>query len=161
GLTEPTAGSDAGSMTSEGEVFEGEDGELYIRLNFEKRYITLAAISTIIGLAFKLEDPDNLLGKGENPGITCALIPSDTDGIKLGRRHDPLGVPFYNCPIDGEDVVVSVDQIIGGPEQAGKGWGMLMESLGVGRGISLPSQSSAGQGCYSCDWSLYEGSTAV
>ena len=144
GLTEPTAGSDAGSMTSEGEVFEGEDGELYIRLNFEKRYITLAAISTIIGLAFKLEDPDNLLGKGENPGITCALIPSDTDGIKLGRRHDPLGVPFYNCPIDGEDVVVSVDQIIGGPEQAGKGWGMLMESLGVGRGISLPSQSSAG-----------------
>src|SRR5699024_5826570 len=103
GLTEPTAGSDAGSMTSEGEVFEGEDGELYIRLNFEKRYITLAAISTIIGLAFKLEDPDNLLGKGENPGSTCALIPSDTDGIKLGRRHESLGdlntssIAWYKC----------------------------------------------------------------
>ena len=144
GLTEPTAGSDAGSMTAEGVVFEGEDGKPYIRLNFTKRYITLAAISTVVGLAFKLRDPDNLLGKGENLGITCALIPSDTDGIKLGRRHDPLGVPFYNCPIDGEDAVISVDQIIGGPDQAGNGWQMLMESLGVGRGISLPSQSVAG-----------------
>lgn len=144
GLTEPTAGSDAGSMTAEGEVFKGEDGELYIRLNFTKRYITLAAISTVIGLAFKLNDPDNLLGKGEHLGITCALIPSDTDGIKLGRRHDPLGVPFYNCPIDGKDAVISIDQIIGGSEQAGKGWRMLMESLGVGRGISLPAQSVSG-----------------
>lgn len=143
-LTEPTAGSDAGSMTAEGEVFKGDDGELYIRLNFTKRYITLAAISTLIGLAFKLRDPENHLGKGEYPGITCALIPSDTDGIKLGRRHDPMGIPFYNCPIDGEDAVVSVDQIIGGPEQAGNGWRMLMESLGVGRGISLPAQSLGG-----------------
>ncbi len=143
-LTEPTAGSDAGSMTAEGEVFKGDDGELYIRLNFEKRYITLAAISTIIGLAFKLRDPENHLGKGENLGITCALIPSDTEGIELGRRHDPLGIPFYNCPIDGNDAVVSVDQIIGGPEQAGNGWRMLMESLGVGRGISLPAQSLGG-----------------
>ncbi len=143
-LTEPTAGSDAGSMTAEGEVFKGQDGELYIRLNFTKRYITLAAISTVIGLAFKLKDPENYLGKGEYPGITCALIPSETEGIKLGRRHDPLGVPFYNCPIDGEDAVVPVDQIIGGPEQAGNGWRMLMESLGVGRGISLPAQSLGG-----------------
>lgn len=143
-LTEPTAGSDAGAMTAEGEVFKGEDGELYIRLNFTKRYITLAAISTVIGLAFKLRDPENHLGKGEYLGITCALIPSDTEGIKLGRRHDPLGVPFYNCPIDGEDAVVSVNQIIGGPEQAGNGWRMLMESLGVGRGISLPAQSVGG-----------------
>ncbi len=143
-LTEPTAGSDAGAMTAEGEVFKGDDGELYIRLNFTKRYITLAAISTLIGLAFKLRDPENHLGKGEYPGITCALIPSDTDGIILGRRHDPLGVPFYNCPIDGEDAVVSVNQIIGGPEQAGNGWRMLMESLGVGRGISLPAQSMGG-----------------
>ncbi len=143
-LTEPTAGSDAGSMTARGEVFEGEDGELYLRLNFTKRYITLAAISTVIGLAFKLRDPENHLGKGESPGITCALIPSDTEGIKLGRRHDPLGIPFYNCPIDGEDVVVPVDAIIGGPEQAGNGWRMLTESLSVGRGISLPAESVAG-----------------
>ncbi|HLR33323.1 MAG TPA: acyl-CoA dehydrogenase [Fodinibius sp.] len=143
-LTEPTAGSDAGSMTAEGEVFKGEDGELYIRLNFEKRYITLAAISTIIGLAFKLEDPENYFNRGKDLGITCALIPSDTEGIKLGRRHDPLGVPFYNCPISGRDVVVPASQIIGGPEQAGNGWRMLMESLGVGRGISLPAQSAGG-----------------
>jgi acyl-CoA dehydrogenase len=142
GLTEPTAGSDAGAMTSEGVVFKDENGELQIRLNFTKRYITLAAISTVIGLAFKLHDPENLLGKEEQHlGITCALIPSNIEGIKLGRRHDPLGVPFYNCPIDGEDAIISVDQIIGGREQAGNGWRMLMESLGVGRGISLPAQS--------------------
>lgn len=143
-LTEPTAGSDAGSMTAEGEVFKDVDGELYIRLNFEKRYITLAAISTVIGLAFKLRDPENYLGKGENLGITCALVPSNTDGIILGRRHDPLGVPFYNCPVNGEDAVISIDNIIGGPDQAGNGWRMLMESLGVGRGISLPAQSTGG-----------------
>ena len=142
GLTEPTAGSDAGAMTSEGVVFKDEDGELKIRLDFTKRYITLAAISTVIGLAFKLQDPDNLLGDEEHLGITCALIPSDIDGIKLGRRHDPLGVPFYNCPIDGENVIIPVDQIIGGRERAGDGWQMLMESLGVGRGISLPAQSA-------------------
>jgi len=143
-LTEPTAGSDAGAMAAEGEIFKGDDDKLYIRLNFSKRYITLAAISTIIGLAFKLRDPENHLGKGENLGITCALIPSETEGVKLGRRHDPMGVPFYNCPVDAEDAVVSVDQIIGGPEQAGNGWRMLMESLGVGRGISLPAQSVGG-----------------
>ena len=143
-LTEPTAGSDAGAMTAEGVVFKDENGELKIRLNFKKRYITLAAISTIIGLAFKLRDPENHLGKGEDLGITCALIPSDTEGIVLGRRHDPLGIPFYNCPIDGNDAEISVDQIIGGPEQAGNGWRMLMESLGVGRGISLPAQSVGG-----------------
>ncbi|MGD8427563.1 MAG: acyl-CoA dehydrogenase [Balneolaceae bacterium] len=143
-LTEPTAGSDAGAMAAEGVVFKGDDGKLYIRLNFSKRYITLAAISTIIGLAFKLRDPENHLGKGEYLGITCALIPSDTEGIRLGRRHDPMNVPFYNCPIDAKDAVVSVDQIIGGSEQAGNGWRMLMESLGVGRGISLPAQSVGG-----------------
>ncbi len=143
-LTEPTAGSDAGSMVSEGEVFKGEDGKLYIRLNFTKRYITLASISTVIGLAFKLDDPENHLGKGKHLGITCALIPSDTEGVKLGRRHDPMGVPFHNCPVDGEDVVVPIDAIIGGAEQAGKGWRMLMESLAVGRGISLPAQSVGG-----------------
>ena len=143
-LTEPNAGSDAGGMQSEGEVFKGDDGELYLKLNWDKRYITLAAISTVIGLAFKLKDPDNLLGKGENLGITAALIPSDTEGVELGKRHDPLGVPFYNCPTRGHDVVVSVDAIIGGVEGAGNGWRMLMESLAVGRGISLPAQAIGG-----------------
>nr|WP_232803139.1 acyl-CoA dehydrogenase [Gracilimonas amylolytica] len=144
GLTEPNAGSDAGSMRSEGVVFKGEDGKLYLRMNFEKRYITLAAISTVIGLAFNLKDPDHLIGDEENRGITCALIPSDTEGVELGRRHDPLGIPFYNCPIDGKDVIIPVDSIIGGLDGAGNGWRMLMESLAVGRGISLPAQSAGG-----------------
>lgn len=143
-LTEPNAGSDAGSMQSHGEVFKGEDGELYLKLNWDKRYITLAAISTVIGLAFKLHDPNNYLGKGEDLGITAALIPSDTEGVVLGKRHDPLGVPFYNCPIHGHDVVVPISAIIGGKEGAGNGWRMLMESLAVGRGISLPAQSVGG-----------------
>ncbi|HMB97360.1 MAG TPA: acyl-CoA dehydrogenase [Balneolaceae bacterium] len=143
-LTEPNAGSDAGAMQSRGEVFKGEDGELYLKLNWNKRYITLAAISTVIGLAFKLHDPENLLGKGENLGITCALIPSDTEGVVLGKRHDPLGVPFYNCPTRGEDVIVPADAIIGGVDGAGNGWRMLMESLSVGRGISLPAQAAGG-----------------
>ena len=143
-LTEPGAGSDAGAMTSSGVVFRGSDGELYIRLNWKKRYITLAAIATVLGLAFKLRDPENLLGKGENPGITCALIPTHTEGVVLGKRHDPLGLPFYNCPTEGHDVVVPVSAIIGGPAQAGNGWRMLMESLAVGRGISLPASSAGG-----------------
>lgn len=143
-LTEPNAGSDAGGMESSAEVFRGDDGELYLRLNWKKRYITLAAISTVLGLAFKLRDPDNLLGKGENPGITCALIPTGTEGVVLGMRHDPMGVPFYNCPTEGHDVVVPVSAIIGGAEGAGQGWRMLMESLAAGRGISLPANSTAG-----------------
>jgi len=144
-LTEPKAGSDAGAISSTGEVFRGEDGELYLRLNWKKRYITLAAISTVLGLAFRLQDPDNLLGKGTDLGITCALVPSNTPGVKLGRRHDPLGVPFYNCPTEGEDVVVPLEQaIIGGIAGAGQGWRMLMESLAAGRGISLPA-SATGQ----------------
>ncbi|MAB67004.1 MAG: acyl-CoA dehydrogenase [Bacteroidetes bacterium] len=143
-LTEPKAGSDAGGMTSDGEVFKGDDGELYLRLNWNKRYITLAAISTVLGLAFKLRDPENLLGKGEDLGITCALVPSETEGVELGKRHDPLGVPFYNCPTKGKDVIVPIDAIIGGKEGAGNGWRMLMESLAVGRGISLPASSLAG-----------------
>lgn len=143
-LTEPFAGSDAGSMRSSGTVFKDDDGELYLKLNFEKRYITLAAISTVVGLAFKMYDPENLLGKGKDLGITCALIPSETEGVLLGRRHDPLGVPFYNCPVTGNDVVVPLNYIIGGVEGAGQGWRMLMESLAVGRGISLPAQSTGG-----------------
>ncbi|MBD1864619.1 MULTISPECIES: acyl-CoA dehydrogenase [Trichocoleus] len=138
-LTEPTAGSDAASITSEGIVFRGGDEKLYLLLNFRKRYITLGAIATLIGLAFKLRDPENLLGKGENVGITCALIPADTPGLVLGKRHDPMGVPFYNSPVEGQNVVVSIDQIIGGSEQAGQGWKMLMQSLAAGRGISFPA----------------------
>ncbi len=143
-LTEPNAGSDAGAMQSHGEVIKRDDGKLYLKLNWDKRYITLASISTVIGLAFKLRDPDNLLGKGEEPGITCALIPSDTEGVELGKRHDPLGIPFHNCPTRGKDVVVPIDAIIGGKDGAGNGWRMLMESLAVGRGISLPAQAAGG-----------------
>jgi len=143
-LTEPGAGSDAGAMSANGVVFEGDDGQLYVRLNWTKRYITLAAISTVLGLAFKLRDPDNHLGKGEDVGITCALIPTNTPGVEVGRRHDPLGVPFYNCPTEGHDVVVKLDEVvIGGRAGIGIGWRMLMESLAAGRGISLPASSTA------------------
>ncbi|MBD2066351.1 acyl-CoA dehydrogenase [Leptolyngbya sp. FACHB-671] len=138
-LTEPTAGSDAASITSQGVVFQDENGKLCLRLTFRKRYITLGTIATLIGLAFKLRDPDNLLGKGEDVGITCALIPANTPGVVLGRRHDPMGVPFYNSPIEGRDVIVPIDQIIGGVEQAGQGWKMLMQTLAAGRGISFPA----------------------
>ena len=146
GLTEPGAGSDAGSLSSTGVLFKGDDGEVYIKLNWQKRWITLAAISTVIGLAFRLQDPEDLLGKGGGDlGITCALIPSDVKGVEVGRRHDPLGVPFYNCPTEGHDVVVKAsDAIIGGFEGAGRGWSMLMDCLGAGRGISLPAQSTGG-----------------
>lgn len=143
-LTEPTAGSDAGSITSDGILFKGEDGKLYMKLNWNKRWITLAAISTILGLAFRLRDPQNLLGNGEDLGITCALIPTKTPGIVVGQRHDPLGTPFYNCPTQGKDVIVSVDTIVGGIEGAGRGWLMLMECLAAGRGVSLPAQSAGG-----------------
>ena len=142
-LTEPNAGSDAGAMTASGEIFE-RDGELWVRLNWRKRYITLAAISTVLGLAFRLRDPENHLGKGEDIGITCALIPSNAKGVVLGKRHDPLGVPFYNCPTEGHDVEVKLDEVvIGGREGIGEGWKMLMESLAAGRGISLPASSTA------------------
>ena len=143
-LTEPEAGTDAASVTSHGEVFRGEDGELYLRLTWEKRYITLAAVATVLGLAFRLRDPDGLLGKGPEPGITCALVPTDTGGVVLGRRHDPLRTPFINSPTEGTDVVVPVDAIIGGPEQAGNGWKMLMETLAAGRGIFMPALAGGG-----------------
>jgi len=143
-LTEPSAGSDAGGMEATGEVFEDDDGALKLRLNWEKRYISLAAISGVLGLAFKLRDPNNLLGKGETLGITCALVPTDTPGVKLGRRHDPLGVAFYNCPTEGEDVVLPLDAIIGEEDGAGRGWAMLMDALSAGRGIMLPAQAVGG-----------------
>lgn len=144
GLTEPLAGSDAGAITSNGVLFKGQDGKLYIRLNWNKRWITLAAISTVIGLAFRLRDPDNLLGRGEDLGITCALIPASTAGVVLGRRHDPLSISFYNCPTQGKDVVVSIDAVVGGVTGCGEGWKMLMECLAAGRGISLPAQATGG-----------------
>jgi acyl-CoA dehydrogenase len=147
-LTEPHAGSDAGSIQSTGEVFKGEDGKLYIRLNWNKRWITLASISTLLGVAFRMRDPQNLLGKGEDVGITAALIPTKTPGVIVGERHDPLGVPFYNCPTQGKDVVVPLEEVVvGGVDGCGKGWSMLMDCLTAGRGISLPSQS-AGAGKY-------------
>lgn len=143
-LTEPQAGSDAGALQSEGILFK-KDGKLYVRLTWNKRWITLAAISTILGLAFRLRDPENLLGKGEDLGITCALIPSNTPGVVIGKRHDPLGVPFYNCPTQGKDVVIEMEEyVVGGLEGCGKGWSMLMECLSAGRGISLPAQSAGG-----------------
>ena len=146
-LTEPAAGSDAASMTSHGvvcrDVYEGEE-VLGIRLNWDKRYITLAAVSTVLGLAFQLRDPDGLMGTKTDYGITCALIPSHLSGIDNGERHDPLGIPFFNGPTHGKDVFVPLEFIIGGPKNAGNGWRMLMDSLAAGRGISLPSLSCGG-----------------
>ena len=143
-LTEPTAGSDAASIVSHGEAFKDEDGKIKIKVNFQKRYITLGAIATVIGLAFRLTDPKNLLGHGTEPGITCALLPGDLPGITRGRRHDPMGVPFVNSPLWGKDVIITTDMIIGEDSGIGKGWLMLMECLAVGRGISLPSTSAGG-----------------
>jgi acyl-CoA dehydrogenase len=145
GLTEPLAGSDAGSITSHGVVLRGQDGKLYIKLNWNKRWITLAGFSTVIGLAFRLRDPENLLGRGEELGITCALIPSNTKGVDISHRHDPLTIPFFNCPTRGVDVVVNLeDSVVGGLSGVGQGWSMLMECLAAGRGISLPAQSAGG-----------------
>ncbi|MFT7086730.1 MAG: acyl-CoA dehydrogenase [Rickettsiales bacterium] len=143
-LTEPNAGSDATSIVSDGVVFKDEDGEIKIKLNWNKRYITLGAVATLIGLAFKLKDPEKLLGQDIDLGINCALIPSETKGVIQGRRHDPLGTPFVNSPLNGENVIVGLDVIIGGKEGIGKGWKMLMECLAAGRGISLPSTSAGG-----------------
>jgi acyl-CoA dehydrogenase len=143
-LTEPTAGSDAASIISRGEAFKDADGKIKIKVNFQKRYITLGAVATVLGLAFRLYDPKNLLGHGKEPGITCALLPGDLPGIKRGRRHDPMGVPFVNSPLWGEDVIIDTSMIIGEDSGIGKGWLMLMECLAVGRGISLPSTSAGG-----------------
>lgn len=146
-LTEPEAGSDAASGQSEGIVcrgtFEGQE-VLGMRLSWYKRYATLAPIATVIGLAFKLRDPDHLVGPNEDLGITCALVPTRLPGVETGRRHDPLGVPFLNGPTTGKDVFLPLDYIIGGKAMAGQGWRMLMESLAAGRSISLPALSVGG-----------------
>ncbi len=146
-LTSSVAGSDASAMTDNGIVCREEYAgkmTLGIRLNFDKRYITLAPIATVIGLAFKLYDPDHLLGDKVDIGITCALIPRQTNGISIGRRHFPLNTPFQNGPIHGKDVFIPIDWIIGGPDNAGKGWVMLMECLAAGRAISLPASAVGG-----------------
>lgn len=143
-LTEPTAGSDATSIISSGVLFKDENGETKIRLNWNKRYITLGAYATVIGVAFQLRDPEGIFSKNEEIGITCALIPHTTPGVRQGRRHDPLATPFVNSPLNGDNVVVGLDCVIGGEAGLGKGWKMLMECLAAGRGISLPSTASGG-----------------
>ncbi|HEX4044381.1 MAG TPA: acyl-CoA dehydrogenase [Gammaproteobacteria bacterium] len=146
-LTSPDAGSDASAMTDYGIVCRGEhEGQTVvgIRLNWNKRYITLAPIATVIGLAFKLYDPEHLLGEKEDIGITCALVPRQLPGITIGRRHFPLNTPFQNGPLQGKNVFIPIDWIIGGVKQAGKGWRMLMECLAAGRAISLPANSLGG-----------------
>jgi acyl-CoA dehydrogenase len=146
-LTSPEAGSDAGAIPDEGIICHGEfEGKevLGMRLTWDKRYITLAPIATVLGLAFKLKDPDHLLGETVDLGITCALIPTDLEGVITGRRHFPLNVPFQNGPTQGNGVFVPLDYIIGGAEMAGQGWRMLMECLSVGRAITLPSNSAGG-----------------
>ena len=145
-LTGPNAGSDASSMPDTGivcrEDYNGEKNVLGIRLNWEKRYITLGPIATLLGLAFHLFDPEKLLGEKEDLGITLALIPTDMDGIEIGHRHFTLNIPFQNGPNRGKDVFIPMDMLIGGQERAGEGWKMLMECLATGRSISLPALST-------------------
>ncbi|MCV0396736.1 MAG: acyl-CoA dehydrogenase [Rhizobiaceae bacterium] len=146
GLTSEDAGSDAAAMTDSGVVEYGEfEGErvLGIRLNFHKRYITLGPIATVMGLAFKMSDPENHLGRGEDLGITVALLPTSTPGVSHGERHVPQMTHFQNGPLYGKDVFVPLDHVLGGEAQIGQGWKMLMTALAAGRGISLPSQSAA------------------
>nr|MBA2815564.1 Acyl-coenzyme A dehydrogenase [Candidatus Pantoea persica] len=138
-------GYDAGPIPDTGVVCMGEwQGEqvLGMRLAWNKRYITLAPVATVLGLAFKLSYPDRLLGDTASLGITCALIPTSTPGVEIGKRHFPLSVPFQNGPTRGTDIFVPIDFIIGGPHIAGQGWRMLVECLSVGHGITLPSNST-------------------
>ena len=146
-LTGPTSGSDAATMRDVGYVTKGRhNGQevVGIRTSWEKRYITLAPSATLVGLAFRLFDPENLLGRGEDIGITVALLPADHPGVEIGRRHLPSGAAFPNGPIWGRDVFIPMDWVIGGEKMAGQGWRMLMECLAAGRSISLPSSSAAG-----------------
>jgi acyl-CoA dehydrogenase len=146
-LTSPRVGSDATAITDTGVVCRGEyEGKevIGIRLNWDKRYITLAPVATVLGLAFKLYDPEHLIGDKDYHGITAALIPVATPGIEIGRRHFPINIPFQNGPTRGHDVFVPVDSIIGGPKMAGLGWRMLVQQLSVGRSIVLPSNALGG-----------------
>ncbi len=147
GLTGPTAGSDATSIPDTGIIckrkYKGKQ-VLGMRLTFDKRYITLSSVATIVGLAFKLYDPDGLVGDKKELGISVALVPSDTPGMEIGARHFPLNVPFHNGPVRGKDVFVPLDTLVGGIDMAGHGWRMLIELLSVGRAITLPSTSGGG-----------------
>jgi acyl-CoA dehydrogenase len=146
-LTGPRVGSDAAAIPDTGVVARGlwQGREIIgLKLNFSKRYITLAPVATIVGLAFRMFDPEHLLGDKNDYGITCALIPHDVPGIEIGRRHLPLNIPFQNGPIVGRDVFVPIDCIIGGLKMAGSGWRMLVEQLSVGRCISLPASATGG-----------------
>lgn len=146
-LTSPEAGSDAGSIPDMGVVCRGQwEGKdvLGMKLTWNKRYITLAPIATLLGLAFKLYDPDNLLGDKKELGITCALVPTNLKGIEIGRRHLPLACTFQNGPTSATELFLPLDYIIGGQKMAGQGWRMLMECLSVGRGITLPSNAAGG-----------------
>jgi acyl-CoA dehydrogenase len=146
-LTSPEAGSDAGSIPDFGIVCKGKwKGKevLGMKLTWNKRYITLAPVATVLGLAFKLRDPNGLLGDTEDLGITCALIPTNLKGVEIGNRHFPLNVPFQNGPTKAQDLFVPLDFIIGGADMAGQGWRMLVECLSVGRGITLPSNTTGG-----------------
>jgi acyl-CoA dehydrogenase len=146
-LTGPFAGSDATSIPDYGIVCMGEwngGNVLGIRLTLDKRYITLAPVATLVGVAFRMYDPDGLLGDTRDIGISLALVPADTPGLEIGRRHFPLNTPFQNGPIHGRDVFVPLSQLIGGEDYAGKGWQMLMECLSIGRSITLPSTASGG-----------------
>ena len=146
-LTGPSAGSDATSIPDTGVVckktFDGKK-QLGVLLNFDKRYITLAPVATVVGLAFQMSDPDGLIGDTEHLGITLALIPSDTKGVDIGNRHNPLDVMFMNGPVRGKDVFIPMSYLIGEEKMIGKGWMMLVECLSVGRAISLPSCSTGG-----------------
>ena len=147
GLTGPFAGSDATSIPDYGIVCKGQwngANVLGVKLTFDKRYITLAPVATLIGLAFRMYDPDGLLGDTKDIGITLALLPRDTPGVDIGRRHFPLNSPFQNGPIHGREVFIPLSQLIGGVAMAGKGWNMLNECLAVGRSITLPSTASGG-----------------
>jgi acyl-CoA dehydrogenase len=147
-LTGPFAGSDAGAIPDFGVVgygdFDGKQNVLGVRITWEKRYITLAPIATLLGLAFKLYDPEHLLGGEVNRGITLALIPTDTPGVRIGRRHFPLNSAFLNGPTQGDAVFIPMDYLIGGTTRIGQGWRMLMECLAAGRSISLPASSVGG-----------------
>mgnify|MGYP006201475271 FL=1 len=145
-LTGPEAGSDAGGIPDTGVICKGQfEGQevLGIRLNWDKRYITLAPVATVLGLAFKLYDPENLLGEKTELGITCALIPTSHEGVEIGDRHFPMNMAFMNGTTYGKDVFIPLEWIIGGPDYAGRGWRMLVECLSAGRGISLPALATA------------------
>ncbi len=156
-LTSPVAGSDAGAIPDIGIVEKREiDGKevIGLNINFNKRYITLAPKATLLGLAFKMQDPNNILGEKIDYGITCALLPMDTKGVDNSNRHHPMNLSFMNGPLFGKDVFVPLDAIIGGADNAGKGWKMLVECLSAGRGISLPALSTA------MTQSMYKGTSA-